>query len=126
ERDAAALGLDHFAVDRRAAAVRRPADGDGAGARELKVLRAVLGAESMARNDDRLVPMRYESRHVAADDRLPENRPVEDVADRPVRRLPHLLEPEFLDPGFVGRDRRALHGDAVLTRGVGRIDRDLI
>ncbi len=44
----------------------------------------------------------------------------------PFGRLPHLLEVEFLDAVFVGRDRRALDADAVLLDGVGGVDRDLV
>ena len=112
--------------DRLAAAVGRPADRDRAGAREREILRAVLIAETVASDDDRLVPVRHEARHVLADDRLAEDRAVEDVADGPVRGLPHLLQVEFLDARFVGRDGRALDGDAVLPGRVRRIDRDLI
>ena len=57
---------------------------------------------------------------------LPEHSPVQDVTDRPVRRLPHLLELELLDAGLVRRDRRALDADAVFQDRVGGIDRDLV
>jgi hypothetical protein len=80
----------------------------------------------MAGDDHRLVPMRNQARHVLADDRFAENRAVENVADGPVRRLPHLLEAELFDAGLVGRNRRALHSHTVLARGVGGINRDLI
>jgi len=57
---------------------------------------------------------------------LPEHRPVQDVPDRPVGALPHLLEPKLLDARLVGRDRRALDADAVLEDRVGRVDGDLV
>lgn len=57
---------------------------------------------------------------------LPEHRPVQDVPDRPVGRLPHLLQLELLDARLVGRDRRALDADAVLQDGVGGVDRHLV
>ena len=51
----------------------------------VEVLRAVLIAEAVAGDDHRLVPVRHEARHVLADDRLAEDRAVEDVADGAVR-----------------------------------------
>ena len=60
------------------------------------------------------------------DDWLAEDRAAQDVADRPVGRLPHLLEIEFLYARFVRRNRRALDGDAVFLRRLGAVDRDLI
>src|SRR5690606_2800543 len=52
--------------------------------------------------------------------------PAEDVADRPVGRLVHLVQAELLDARLVRRDRRALHADAVLLDRVGRVDGDLV
>src|SRR5690606_9872035 len=71
-------------------------------------------------------PAGDEPRHVAHDDRFAKHDAAQDVADRAVRRLPHLLKPEFLDAGFVGRDRRALHADAVLLDRVRGLDGDLV
>src|SRR3546814_2729335 len=51
---------------------------------------------------------------------------LQDVADRAVRRLPHLLEAEFLDPRLVGGDRRAFDADAMLLDRVRGIDGDLV
>ena len=87
---------------------------------------AVLVAERVAADDDRLVPAGHEARDVGDDDRLAEDDAAEDVADRAVRALPHLLEAELLDARLVGRDRGALDADAVLLDGVGRVDRDLV
>jgi hypothetical protein len=50
----------------------------------------------------------------------------EDVADRPVRGPPHLLQAELLDPRLVRGDRRALDADAVLLDRVRRVHRDLV
>src|SRR6185436_5973065 len=75
-RDAAALGLPDFPRDRLATALRRPADRDGAGAREREILRAVLIAKTVSSDDHGLVPVRDEARHVLADDRLAEDRAV--------------------------------------------------
>jgi hypothetical protein len=109
-----------------AAVGRLERDLQGAGALEPQLGRAVLVAEAVARDDDRLVPVRDEARHVAADDRLAEDRAVEDVADRAVRALPHLLQAEFLDARLVRRDRRALDRHAVLPRRVRRLDRHAV
>ncbi len=73
-----------------------------------------------------LRPARHQTRHVLADDRLTEDDAAEDVADGAVRRLPHVLEIEFLHAGFVRRDGGALHADADLLDGVGGIHRDLV
>ena len=80
----------------------------------------------MAADDDRVGPAGDQPRDVGNDDRLAEDAAAEDVADRAVGRLPHLLEVEFLDAGFVGRDRRAFHADAMLLDRIGGIDRDLV
>src|SRR3546814_3928613 len=53
-------------------------------------------------------------------------RAADDVAQRAVRRLPHLLQAEFLDPLLVRRDGRALDADAVLLDGIRGVDRDLV
>ena len=93
---------------------------------ELEVGGAVLVAEGMAADDDRLGPARHQPRHVLADDRLAEHHAAEDVADGAVRRLPHLLEAEFLHPRLVRGDGGAFDADADLLDGVGGIDRDLV
>ena len=93
---------------------------------ELEVGGAVLVAEGVAADDDRLGPARHQARHVLADDRLAEDHAAQDVADGAVRRLPHLLEVEFLHPAFVRRDGGALDADAVLLDRLGRVDGDLV
>ena len=87
---------------------------------------AVLVAERVTADDDRLVPAGHQARDVRDDDRLAEDDAAEDVADRAVRALPHLLEAELLDARLVGRDGGALDADAVLLDGVRRVDRDLV
>src|SRR6185295_19618261 len=103
--DLARLGL---------AVLRGEGDRELAGAAGPEISGAILVAEGMAADHDRLRPARHQPWHIAADDRLAKDRAVEDVADRPVGRLPHLLEAELLHPRLVGRDRRAFHADAVL------------
>ena len=87
---------------------------------------AVLVAEGVTADDDRLGPARHQPRHVLADDGLAEHDAAEDVADGAVRRLPHLLEAEFLHPGFVRGDGGAFDADAVLLDGFGGVDGDLV
>ena len=86
---------------------------------ELEVGGAVLVAEGVTADDDRLGPAGNEARHVLADDRLAEDDAAKDVADGAVRRLPHLLQAEFLDACFVRGDGCALDADAVLLDRVG-------
>src|SRR5690606_34275298 len=93
---------------------------------ELEVGGAVLVAEGMTPDDDRLRPARHQPRDVLADDGLAEDDAAEDVTDGAVRRLPHLLEAEFLHPRFIRRDGGAFYADAVLLDGVRRVDRDLV
>src|SRR6185369_18078691 len=100
-----------------------PFHGELSGTRYQEVGSPVLVAESVAADDDRIGPAWDQARHVGDDDRLTENDSAEDVANRAVRRLPHLLEAEFLDTGLVGRDRRAFDADAMLLDRVGRVDR---
>jgi hypothetical protein len=95
-------------------------------AREQEVGGLVLVAERVAADDDRLGPARHQARHVLADDRLAEDHAAQDVADRAVRRLPHLLEIELGDALLIRSDGRALHGHAVLLGRLGRVDRDLV
>ena len=80
----------------------------------------------VAADHDRLLPAGDDLRDVVAQDRLAEDGAAQDVADRAVRRTPHLLEIEFFDAGFVGRNGRALHADAMPLDGVGGVDGDLI
>ncbi len=80
----------------------------------------------MTADDDRLRPGWHQARDVADDDRLAEDDTTEDVADGAVWRLPHLLQAELFNTGFVWSDRRALDADAVLQDGIGRVNGDLI
>src|SRR5207247_6335693 len=93
---------------------------------ELDLGGPILVAESVTRDDHRLIPVSHDARHVFADNGLPENRAVENIADGTVRAAPHLLQVELFDAPFVGGDGRAFHGYAVLPGGIGRVNRDLV
>ena len=93
---------------------------------ELEVGGAVLVAEGVAADDDRLGPARHQPRHVLADDRLAEHHTAQDVSNGAVRRFPHFLQAEFLHPAFVRGDGGAFDADADLLDGVGGVDGDLI
>jgi hypothetical protein len=125
-RDTAAGEVVHVELDRVAAVLRREGQRQRPLARHDQVGGAVLVAEGVAADDDRLRPPGHEPRDVGDDDRLAEDDPTEDVADRPVGRAVHLLEAELLDARLVWGDRRALHADAVSLDGVGGVDRDLV
>ena len=114
------LALDHLAI------VADELEADRASGGELEIGSAVLIAESMAADDDRLGPAGHQTRHVLADDWLAEHHAAEDVADGAVRRLPHFLEAEFLHAGFVRGDGRALDADAMLLDRIGGVDGHLI
>ena len=103
-----------------------PLDGQLALAGDPEVRGAILVAEGVAADDDGLGPAGDQPRDIAADDGLPEDHAAEDVADRAIRRLPHLLQVEFLHPGFVRGDGRALHADAMTLDRLGGFDRDLV
>jgi hypothetical protein len=60
------------------------------------------------------------------DDGFTEHNAAQYVADRAVGRFPHVLQFEFFNACFVGRNGGALDGHTVLFGRVGRIDRDLI
>ena len=123
---AGALEVEVAELDRAAAVGRGEGHGHLAGAGDLHLDRAVDVAIGMAADDDRLRPVRHQARHVAADDRLAEDRAVEDVADRAVRAAPHLLQAEFGDARLIRGDGRAFHADAILLDGIGGIDGHLV
>ena len=87
---------------------------------------AILVAEGMTADDDGLRPAGHEARHVLADDRLAEDHAAQDVADGAVGRLPHLLQMEFFDAGFVRRDGGAFDAHAHALDRFRRIDRHLV
>ena len=125
-RDSARREVEDVDLDRLALVLGRPGERQLALARDERVLGAVLIAECVTADDDRLRPSRHQARDVRDHDRLAEDDAAQDVADRPVRRAIHLLEAELLDPRLVRRDRRALDADAVLLDRVRGVNRDLV
>ncbi|AFT99004.1 NADP-dependent isocitrate dehydrogenase [Nocardia brasiliensis ATCC 700358] len=125
--DAAVLGhLHDLVLDRLAAVLRREGHGDRARLIHLEIGGAVLVAERVAADDDRLGPAGHQARDVGDDDRGAEDGAAEDVADGAVGRAPHLLQAEFLDAGLVRRDGGAFDADAVALDRLGGIDGDLV
>ena len=113
-------------LDRLGAVLRGVGEGQRPLAGDDQVGGAVLVAEGVTADHDRLRPAGHQARHVGDHDRLAEDDAAEDVADRPVRRAVHLLQAELLDPRLVGGDRRALDADPVPLDRVGGVDRDLV
>lgn len=72
----------------------------------------------MPSNDDGILPARDRPRDSLEDDGLTENRPAQDISNRPVGAPPHLLEIELLHAGFVGSDGRAFYADVVFENGL--------
>ena len=126
QRDAAAGEVVDVELDRLAAVLRRVRERQRALAGHDHVGRAVLVAEGVAADHDRLGPAGHQPRHVGDHDRLAEDHAAEDVADRAVGRAVHLLQAELLHARLVGRDRRALDADAVLLDRFGRFDGDAV
>ncbi len=87
---------------------------------------AVLVAERVAADHDRLGPAGHQARDVGDHDRLAEDDPAEDVADRAVGRAVHLLQPKLLHARLVGGDRRALDTHPVALDRLGRLHRHLV
>ena len=123
--DAAVREIEHLALD-HVAILAHPFHGELALARDDEVGRLILVAEGVTADHDGVGPARDQPRDVLDHDRLAEDGAAEDVADRAVGRLPHLLEIEFLHPRLVRGDRRALHANAMLADRVRGIDRDLV
>jgi hypothetical protein len=86
----------------------------------------VLIPKAVTGDHDGLIPVLHDPRDVRADDRLAEDRPVQDVSDGPVRRRVHPFQPELLHPGLVGGDGGALDRNPVFLGGLGRFERNLI
>ena len=113
--------LDHVAT-----AFRLEPNGQLARTRNDEISGTVLIAERMTAYDDWFGPARHKARNIATQDGLTEHRTAENVTNCAIRRAPHLLEAEFLDPRFVGRDGGAFDTDAMFFDRLSRVDRDLI
>ena len=100
--------------------------GELAFAGDDKVRCPVLVSESMSAHDDRTVPCRHQTGDVLDHDRLAEDRAVKYVADGAVGAFPHLLQVELLHAILVRSDGRAFDAYAILTDGMGGIDRHLV
>ena len=77
-------------------------------------------------DDDGLCPTWNKLWNVAADDWLTEHNAAKDVADCAVWRLPHLLQAEFFNAGFIGGNSCALDANTMLQDRVCGIDGDLV
>ena len=78
----------------------------------------------MAANNNGLCPTGNQTRHILADDRFAENHTAQNIADCAVRAFPHLLEVEFFNAGFIGRDGGAFHRHTVLFGCLGGFNGD--
>lgn len=87
---------------------------------------AHLVTKCMTANDNGVFPPWDGARNALEDDGLAEHGPTEDVSDRPIRALPHLLEVELLHARLVGRDRRTFNADAVLEDRLGGLNRHAV
>ena len=87
---------------------------------------AVLVAEAVAGDHTTgMIPVGHNARDVLTDD-LARGRSSqsEDIADSPIRALPHLLKAEFFNAGFVRSDGGAFDSDSIPQRSVGGINRE--
>ena len=80
---------------------------------------AILIAERVTADNDRLGPARNQTRNVADHNWFTENNSAENIAHGAVGRLPHLLEAKLFYASFVGRDSCALNRNAMLFRCIG-------
>ena len=124
--DARTLKFGHFHLDWLAAILWHICHCHGARTGHFKVGRFVLITVGMTPNNDRLVPVRHQFRNVLADNRLAKHDAIQNVANRAIWRLPHLLQVKFFNSGFVGGYRCAFHADPVFQDCVCRINRHLV
>src|ERR1019366_10729789 len=91
-RHAPAGKVIHVQFDRLTAVPGGGGEGQLARPGDHEVGRAILIAEGVTADDDRLGPAGNQAGDVRDDDRLAEDDPAEDVADRSVGRAIHLLQ----------------------------------
>ena len=123
--DAGARELEHFLLDHRAV-LAVELDGQLALAGHLEVGGAVLVAEGVAADDDRLRPAgtrRGTFLQMIGSRKMTPPRMLRIV---PLGDFHISLRLELLHARLVGRDGGALDADAVLLDGLGGIDRDLV
>ena len=80
----------------------------------------------MSANDDGRSPTWDEARDVADDDWLTEDSTIQNVSNRAVRGLPHLLKVKLLNSSRVWCDSGALNSYFVLQHSVGAVNGYLI
>src|SRR6185369_8092875 len=91
-----------------------------------EIRRLILIAKRMTADDDRLIPTLHIARYITADNRLAENRAIQNIADSAVGRLPHLFEVELFHTRFIRCNSGAFYPHTVLLDGIGRFNRDFI
>lgn len=91
-----------------------------------KICGLVLVSESMAADNDGLLPSGDEPRDILDDNGLPENGAIENVPNGAVGTLPHLFELELGDSGLIGGDGGTFDAHLALLDGVGSIDGHLV
>ena len=82
------------------------------------VLRAVLVSKGVSADNNWFSPPRDESGNVSNDNGLSEYCSIEDISNRAVGRLPHLLKVELLNSAFIRCNSRAFYTNFVLEHGV--------
>ena len=87
---------------------------------------AVLIPEGMTTDADRLGPIRYQARHVVADDGFAEHGAIEDVTNRAVGRFIQGFQTKLRNPRFVRGNGGAFYTDAMPFDGMGSLYRHLI
>lgn len=93
---------------------------------ESVVLGTILVTVCVSADDDGRSPTWDETRDIADDDWLTEDSTIQNVSNRTVGGLPHLLEVELLNSSLVWCDSSALNSYFVLKHSVGAVDGYLI
>ena len=83
--------VGNFHLDRFASVFRHIRHRHGSFARNAEVSGLVLIAVSMTPNHNRFSPARHQLGNVVTNNRFAKHHAIQNVADRPVWRLPHLL-----------------------------------
>ena len=93
---------------------------------ESVVLRTILVTVCVSADDDGRSPTWDKTRDVADDDWLTEDSSIQNVSNRTVRGLPHLLEVKLFYSSLVWCDCGALNSYFVLQHSVGAVNGYLI